>query len=314
MANGREIIPLVIWNGQILFSKRLFEPETKDFAGKPYDNPLYSSSVRFPKTAQFWYQEPALKGLVEACQTIMQRDMVGVQFQYVQFPIKDGDAPNKQGKVPEYNKGHWVLKASSSYPPKVEQLVNGVQSEIQALMIGGRKLWGDGDYVGFNIGVAKRATDNVGIKAYLNSVCFTGKGPELSIGGAAPVDWAAAAALAAQQGVEIKSGAPETGTPFGGAPGASGFPGADANPAGFGTAPGPQPGFNPNPQGAPGAGFNPGGFNPGQQGFAGGANPSSTSFNPGAGQGFAGANPQGAPGAGFNPGAQSAPFGDKPPF
>ena len=280
MAQARELISVVLFNGQAVYSKRLFEPETTDMGGKPLDKPSFSINVRFPKTKANWYEEPLLKPLVTACQTIMARDMVGVAFQYVQFPIKDGDAPNKNGKVPDFAKGHWIVKASSTYAPKVEQMVNGVPSELQTLMLGGRKLWGDGDYIAVSLALGKRLTDNVGIKAYLNSACFTGKGVELATGGGAATDWAAAMELAKQAGIEIQS---ETnGAAFGTAAGPQpgGFPGAGANPAGFGTAPGPQPGFG-QPQGD----FNPQG--------------AQTGFNP-------------QPG-GFNP-AASVPFGDKPPF
>ena len=241
----RNIVNIILFNGQAIYAKSLFEPETKDLSGKPLDKPSYSINVRFPKTKAHWYEEPDLKPLVEACKVIMTRDMPTTPFERVEFPVKDGDIPNKKNKVPEWAKGHWTFRASTTYVPVVEQRVGGVVSQLPALNIGGKRLWGDGDHVCVALGVAKRLTDSVGIRAYLNSVLFTAKGPELNLGSGS-TDWAEALRLAEEQGIEVK---------------------ADAG------------GFNPN-AGFPGAGATAGGFNPGAG--AGGFNPGAGAFNPGA--------------------------------
>lgn len=230
---AREIVNIILFNGQAIYAKSLFEPETKDLSGKPLDKPAFSLNVRYPKTKANWYEEPDLKPLVEACKIIMTREMAGVPFARVEFPVKDGDIPNTKNKVPEWAKGHWHFRASSTYNPVVKQRVNGVVSQLPALSIGGKRLWGDGDYVCVALGIAKRLTDAVGIRTYLNNALFTAKGPELNLGSGS-TDWNEALRLAEEQGIDVK---------------------ADAG--GFNPAAG---GFNP---GAAAGGFNPGGFNPG---------------------------------------------------
>jgi hypothetical protein len=228
MANSRELVQIILFNGQALFSNRLYEPETKDMAGKPLEKPSFSLNIRYPKTKANWYEEPALKPFVDACKVVMTRDMQGVPFARIEFPIKDGDFPNKNGKVPDWAKGHWYIRSSSTQAPKVEQIAGGVQSELPALTMGGKHLWGDGDYVAAALSIGKRLTDSVGIRCYLNNVLFTGKGQKI-VTGVGSVDWASAMELARSQGIDIKTG---------GDPGFS--PGASA-----------------------GGGFNPGAFNPG---------------------------------------------------
>lgn len=203
MAQSREIISVVLFNGQIVFSRRLFEPETADMAGKPLDKPRFSCNVRFPKTKAVWWEEPALASVRDACGTIVAREFGGNGN--IEYPVKDGDLPNQKGKVPDWSKGHWIIKADTTYQPKVEQLVNGQPSEIQSLSIGGRQLWQDGDFVGVTLAVAKRAMGAPGIKSYLNGVCFTDKGAVLSTGAPA-TDWAAAIAKAEQQGIQVQMG------------------------------------------------------------------------------------------------------------
>jgi hypothetical protein len=274
---SRELVNIILFNGQALFSNRLFDPETKDFAGKPLDKPSFSLNIRYPKTQPNWYDEPLLKPLADACKVVMTRDMPNTPFNYVEFPIKDGDRPNKQGKVPDWAKGHWYVRASSTFAPKVEQIVNGAQSELPSLQLGGKKLWNDGDFVCVALSIGKRLNDNVGIRCYLNSVLFTGKGAEISTGGAG-VDWSAAMQLAHEQGISIEKSAGDAGNGFPG----GGFPGAGGAPAGF-------PGAA--PAGAPG-GFNPGGaapFNPGgtaAPGFGAGPTTAAPGGFPGAGQDF----------------------------
>ena len=259
MAN-RELIPILLFNAQAVFSNRLFDPETKDLGGKLLDKPSFSVNLRFPKTKANWTEEPALRSFVEACKTIYLREMAGMPANRVEFPIKDGDIPNNKGKTPDWAKGHWVIRASSTYKPTVEQMVSGVKTELPSLSMGAKKIWHDGDYVAAALSIAKRLNDNIGIRCYLNSILFTGKGEEIATGGGASVDWNAALEDAKAQGIHVNQDAPAAG----------GF-----NP-GFQAGPGPQ-GFNPGFQPAPGPS---GGFNPG---FQPGPAPQENSFNPSAG-------------------------------
>jgi hypothetical protein len=273
MATGRELVNIFLFNGQAVYSRRLFEPETKDFAGKPLDKPSYSLNIRYPKTRPNWYEEPALKSFTNACQTVKMRDMADVPFQRIEFPIRDGDLPNQKNKIPDWARGHWYVRASTTYVPKVYQTVDGVQSELPALMLGSQRLWGDGDTVSVALSIGKRLTDAVGIRCYLNSVMFTDHGPELKTSGG-DTDWGEAFTQAAAEGITIKTGSGPFNTGAGG-------------------------GFN------PGAGNGPGGFNPGAGGGPSGFNPGGGNggFNPGGGGGGSF-----NPGGGFNPGGSKPPF------
>src|SRR6266702_330933 len=204
---ARELISVVMFNAQALFCNRLFDPETKDLAGKPLDKPSFSINLRYPKTVASWTEEPALKAFTDACRVTYQREMSGMPANRVEFPIKDGDVPNRNGKIPDWAKGHWYIRCSSTYAPKVEQVVGGVQSELPSLQLGGKKLWTDGDYVCAALSIGKRLNDNVGIRCYLNSVLFTGKGVEISTGGN-NVEWQGAIAQAVAQGMNIQHDAP----------------------------------------------------------------------------------------------------------
>lgn len=253
---ARELINLQLFHGQAVFANKLFEPEVNDLMGKPRDRPLYSIVIRFPKTKAVWWEEPALQKLRDACQVIMMREMAGTPHSRVEFPIRDGDLPNNKNNVPEWAKGHWIFRAGTTFDNfKVEQRVNGIQSQITALSIGGRQMWADGDFVGVDVAIAKRMNDNIGIKAYLNGVTFLKKGVELGTGGKA-VNWDEAIKLEEQSGFKVEQGGAEFnpgasgGFPGAGAP-SGGFPGAGAAPSG-GFASGPAPG------GFPGGGFNPG--------------------------------------------------------
>jgi Protein of unknown function (DUF2815) len=295
MSTTRELTSLYLYNAQALFIDRLFDPETKDFAGKPLDKPSYSVLMRFPKTMPNWYDEPQLQAFRETCRKVMDRDLAGVPFQYVEFPIKDGDKPNKQGKTPDWAVGHWTIRASTTFIPLVEQMVDGVQTQIASFTMGGRKLWKNGDFCCVEVNMGKRLNDNVGIRCYLKGVIFTCPGAEVSVGGGAPPDWKNAFAQADAQGIKIKTG--------GGFNPGDGFPGGQQGGFNPGAAPG---GFNPGQQGAQG-GFNPGaapgGFPGGQQGAQGG-------FNPGPGPGAASGS-FGQQQGGFTPGATDP---NKPPF
>ena len=253
---ARELIPVTLFNGQAVFAQKLFEPDTKDMSGKLLDKPSYSIIVRFPKTKPTWYEEPLLKPLVDACKVIMQREMADTPFSRIEFPVTDGDIPNTKNKVPEWAKGHWTIRAKTTFDNfKVKQVVNGVETELPALTMGGKRLWGDGDHVAVSLSIAKRMTDMVGILAYLQGVMFTKKGVQLATGGSPDVSLDEMREAAKAQGIEIMMDA--AGSGFAGAGG--GFPGgATAEAAG---------GFNPGANADAGGGFNPGGnaggFNPG---------------------------------------------------
>jgi hypothetical protein len=43
--------------------------------------------------------------------------MTSVPFPQVEWPVKDGDAPDNMGRAPaDWRKGHWILNGSSSSP------------------------------------------------------------------------------------------------------------------------------------------------------------------------------------------------------
>ena len=240
---ARETHDILLFNMEALFVRRLFDPETTDMGGKPLDKPRFSVVLRIPKTKAYWYEEPAFQPLVSACKAVIAREMSGIQPGFIVFPVKDGDAPNRNGVVQPYYAGHWYLRADSTYAPTVKQLQNGVEQELPALTLNGHKLWTDGDIAVVQITVAKRMTDAMGIKTYLKALCFTSKGQDVKIGNGTTFSMADAMAQAEKQGVHIKT------DPSGPQPHQGGFPGAQANPGGFGTGPGP-----PGPQANPGWG------------------------------------------------------------
>lgn len=212
MSQSRELIGVRLWGGQAVFSRRLFEPETKDVMGKPLDKPSFSITVRFPKTRQFWWEEPALQTFAQACQVIMTRDLAGVPSNRIEFPIKDGDLPNTKNKISDWARGHWIFRASTTFRESLEvkQQVGGALTDLPALSLGGNRLWGDGDYVMVSAQVGKRLNDNIGIRSYLAGVCFYDKGEVLSTGGVS-TDWDEAFRDAAQKGLTIKNGGPQQG-------------------------------------------------------------------------------------------------------
>lgn len=320
---ARDLVSIYLFNGQAVFSKRLFEPETKDMAGKPLDSPSYSLLIRFPKTMPNWYDEPALQGFKEACQTVMLRELPNVPFPYIEFPVKDGDRPNRNGKIPDWAKGHWFVRSSSTFIPTVEQVVGGVKTTLPALSMGGKRLWGDGDIVAAALSLGKRLNDNVGIRCYLNGALFTDHGPELQTGGA-NTNWDEAIAMAEAKGIKIQMGTNNgpggSGFPPGGAPGGfGGFPPGGGQQGGFGG------GFNPGAQQQQPGGFQQGAQPGGFGGFQQGAQQQPGGFPSGGQQGAqqpggfpsggqqqqpGGFNPGGGQQGGFNPGYDP----NKPPF
>jgi hypothetical protein len=204
--------------------------------GQPMQTPMFGASWRFPKTNADWRNEPLLKPLWEAGAKIWQAEFGNNP--YVEWPVKDGDAPNKKGVVPDVNRGHWILRASTKNAPEVKAWVNNQVIDIAnpkiAAAVGGHK-WGDGDYTAIQVSLAKRANNTAGIRCYLNSVCFTAVGEKLNVGGPPPTDWGQAMASAQAAGIAIRQNAPPA---FGTPPQAPGMP------------PGPQPAaFQPQPGG-----------------------------------------------------------------
>lgn len=229
---ARELQKIILMNAQLVYCNRLYEAETVDMAGAPLKKPTWSTSMRYPKTTKNWFDEPLLVSLRNACGVIKSREMAHVDFARIEFPVKDGDLPNKKNKIPDWAKGHWILRANTTIKrPLVEQRVDGVVTPLEAIQLGGQRLWGDGDYAGVVMSVAKRLTDDVGIKCYLNSVCFMAHGVPLDVSGQ-PTDWDAAVNDAAAQGINIKADA--AGFNAGGFPPASGgaAPFAPFNPTG----------------------------------------------------------------------------------
>lgn len=292
---SRDIVNIMLFNQCLVYTNRLWEPETKDLKGNPMETPQYSATIIVPKTKAGWHEEPALQQLGAAMFQVYQQQMApgGIQQQYVDWGVKDGDRPNTKGKIPEWGKGHWVVRAGTGYKPEVSGVVDGREVEFPSQAIGGRKFYEDGDYAALAIGVTVSGANPSKIKLYCNSVLFTGKGKKISTGGGG-VSAAEMMAAARAQGVNVTgiSGAAQ----FGGAS----F-GQQGQQQGGGAAAAGPGGFNP---GGGAAGPGPGGFNPpgGQQPLNGEVIPPNNAggFNP-AGNVAAGPGPGGFNPGGFNP-------------
>lgn len=212
MAANREVISVMVFNVQALYVNKLWEPDTKDQAGKALDKPNYSLVTRVAKTKQHWWDEPEYASVLEACKRIFQTTMApaGIPFERVEWPVRDGDQPNKKNVVKDYAKGHWLLSGNTNYPPRIEAVIEGKPVELASPVLGGRKIADNGDLVCVTFGIAKRTTDAFGIKAYLNAVVFTEKGTKIELGNNATGAEMLAAAQA--QGIAIKG----MGSPVGG--------------------------------------------------------------------------------------------------
>jgi hypothetical protein len=236
---ARELQKVILMNAQLVYTNRMFEAETVDMAGAPLKKPTWSVSMRYPKTTKNWFDEPLLASLRGACGVIKSREMSHVPFERIEFPVKDGDLPNKKNKIPAWAAGHWIIRANTTIKaPLVEQRVDGVVTALQAIQLGGQRLWGDGDYAGVVMAVGKRLTDDIGIKCYLNSVCFMSHGEPLNTAGE-PTDWDIAVSQAAEQGINIRADSP--GFNAGGFPPSNGAAGGPAPFAPFNPSGGPSP-------------------------------------------------------------------------
>jgi hypothetical protein len=260
MAEKREIISCAVYGVRLAYIHRLWEPETTEVGtGKPLDKPRYSVTGIIQKTRATWMEEPAFASIRDASGRIYAQHYNGWDVNQLIWPVKDGDRPNRQGKVSEWMKGHWFIRADTTSPNylTIEAVQNGQAIALPAAKLGGRVIVKDGDVGIMAIGLAKSDGPNPGVKTYLNGVVFTGPGEEIKLG--SRVDSAELLRQAAAQGMNVQGvGAP----PAGGFGAPAGF-GAPPQQSGFG-APAPQPGFGAPPTQPPAAGF---GAPPQQNGF-----------------------------------------------
>lgn len=116
--------------GRLLWGD-LYNPQTKNYDGKPLTNNDgsarvdYPVGVAFPKTAAAWWDEPWGKTILA----------VGGQAHPQSYPrpdfawkIVDGDSmvPNRKNRKPaeqEGSKGHWVVRFSSGFAPNLFTLI-----------------------------------------------------------------------------------------------------------------------------------------------------------------------------------------------
>lgn len=247
MAGSRNIINVMLFNVRTIYTQRLWEPETKDTMGNPMENPQYSITVIVPKTKAGWHEEPEFASLVPAVQQTYQQTMqpAGIAMQYVKWGIRDGDQPNTKGKIPEWGKGHWVMRIGTGYKPTVSGVINGTEVELPAQVMSGRKLFGDGDRAIISVGVTVSTANASAIKYYLGNVVFSAKDEAINLGGG--VSAAEMIAMAKAQGVNVQ-----------GIAGPAGSFQPPQNQGGMGGG-----GFNPGGQQAQqGGGMGGGGFNP----------------------------------------------------
>jgi len=90
----------------------------------------YSVTMLFPKATT------DLSVVTGAIKALREKAFPGVSPDYLQLPLRDGDAPNTKGVIVESNKGMWVMKAKSLYPTVVVdrdgKTVIRDQSKVQA--------------------------------------------------------------------------------------------------------------------------------------------------------------------------------------
>lgn len=286
MATQRQYEPAIVFNARIVDMRHLWEP-SREYKGKPSEKPNWFSMFITPKTQMNWGAEPVLAGIANACARIQ-----ATNPHIRDWPVVDGDLPNREGKTSEFAKGHWLFSASTSTQPNVKIAQPGGQ--LAQLM--GKVGVKSGDYTMCGVTAAVKQNDASGVKLYLGNVVFTAPGEEIVFGSS--VSGEELMRMAQQQGLQVAGfaptpaygGAPQFGNPAGGfapqgpGPGANPHFGGGQPPA-YGAPSGPVAPFTP-PGGAPG-------FTPGNPGFAPGGAPGMA--NP--------ATPQfGAPAPGGTPG------------
>lgn len=256
----RQYESATIFANRIVDMRHLWTPST-EYKGQQTQKPNYFASFITPKTQAHWSSEPAFAGVMAAFGKLLQGQLqtFANMPHAVDWPISDGDMPNKEGKSSDWAKGHWVYSASTGNPPTVELAQpNGTLIKLSN-KVGVKS--GDNTMVGLTAAV--KQNDARGVKFYLNAVVFTSPGEEIVF--ANSVSGAELMRMAQQQGLQV-----------------AGFTGS---PAGFGTPPAAPGGFGAPPQGAPG------GFGGGAQpNFGGAPAPAFAAPQPG------GFQPQGAPG------------------
>jgi hypothetical protein len=261
-----------IYDCRIVGMRNLWEP-SNEYQGKPTPKPNYMAMVVVKKTRALWHEEPALANFTQACSELYTAALSQVPFQYVDWPIKDGDQVQPGRAQAEWRVGHWVLTGSSSSPIEVSINQNG-----NLVPLKNRVDVKPGDYVMISTALAVKTNDPRGVVCYLNKVVFLKPGEEIAIGSSVSASDLMAQAKA--QGMNVtgfSSGPPQQG--FGAPPMGNGFaptgvPAGQPATAPFGTtgqpggfafpSNGPQPGFAPSPMQPPGQpGFGaPGEFTP----------------------------------------------------
>lgn len=109
----------------------LYDPQTKNYDGKPLQNNDGSARVDYPigvaiaKTAAAWWDEPWGKQILAVGYQAHPNSYQRPDFSW---KIVDGDSmvPNRKNRKPaeqEGHKGHWVLRFSSGFPPNLYTLV-----------------------------------------------------------------------------------------------------------------------------------------------------------------------------------------------
>lgn len=183
MADGRpQTLNVRFYDIRVVWISKLWTPDTT-YKGQPTQKPTYSIQCMVPKTQQFWYQESALKDFTASC--VQFHTMAFPHFPNVTmvgWPVQDGDLPSREGKIREWAKGHWLISANTSSPPRIEGIVDGAVVPVPAQMLGGRKIWDDGDHAIVDMALAKNQNDPQKAKLFVNSVCFCRKGEPIAIG------------------------------------------------------------------------------------------------------------------------------------
>jgi hypothetical protein len=206
-----------IYDCRIVGMRNLWEP-SREYMGKPTEKPNYMAMVVVKKTRANWYEEPALANFSQACSELYNSALSQIPFQYVDWPIKDGDQVQPGRAQADWRMGHWVLTGSSSSPIEVSINQNGslvpLRNQVDVK---------PGDYVMIGTALAVKMNDPRGVKCYLNKVVFMRPGEEIVVG--TSVSATELMEQAKAQGMNVTgfgSGAPQQG--FGFAPSGGGAP------------------------------------------------------------------------------------------
>jgi len=181
MAGKTATLAVRFYNVRVAWIEKLWKPDT-EYKGQQQQKPTYSVQGMVPKTTHLWHQEPAFRDFVTSCMQFFQMAYSGIPFEAVQWPIQDGDMPSREGKMREWAKGHWLIPTNSTNQPRIEGIVDGAVVPVPAQMLGGRKIWDDGDYAILDLALAQNQNDRMKVKLFVNTVCFCGKGEHLPIG------------------------------------------------------------------------------------------------------------------------------------